>query len=68
MFLEFFLDVIDWLKDYYQRCHCESFYSSFKRVFGIITKGRFSCRLTQVTARIIIHNFRRLSYFKRIEN
>lgn len=66
MFLEFYLDVIAWLKEYYQRSHTESFHSSFKRVFGIISKERFSCRLTQVTARIIIHNFRRLSYFNSI--
>lgn len=67
MFLEFFLDVIAWLEEYYQRVHCESFYSSFKRIFGIISKHRFSCRLTQITARIILHNFRRLSYFNRIK-
>jgi transposase len=61
MFLEFFLDVIAWLKEYYQRVHCESFYSSFKRVFGIVTKERIGCKLTQITARIIIHNFRRFN-------
>lgn len=68
MWLELFLDVIAWLQEYYQRTHCESFYSSFKRVYGILRKIRFSCRLTQVTARIILHNFRKLSYFNRIEN
>lgn len=68
MLLSFFLDVTSWLREYYQRVHCESFYSSFKRVFGPVTKHRFSCRLTQITARIIIHNFRRLSYFKLVKN
>jgi len=67
MYLELFYDIIAWLEEYYQRVHCESFYSSFKRVFGIVSKVRFSCRLTQVTARIILHNFRRLSYFNRLK-
>jgi transposase len=65
MYLEFFLDVYAWLKEYHQRSHCESFHSAFKRVFGIVTKERSTCRLAQITARIIIHNFRRLSYFAR---
>lgn len=67
MYLEFFYDVIIWLREYYQRCHCESFHSSFKRVFGIIRKTRNHCKFVQVMARIIIHNFRRLAYFKRVE-
>lgn len=67
MYLEFYYDVIAWLEEYYQRVHCESFHSSFKRVFGTITKRRFSCKLTQVTARIILHNRARLSYFNRLK-
>lgn len=66
MYLEFYLDVIAWLTEYYQRTHAESFYSSFKRAFGIITKIKPMSRLTQVTARIIIHNFRKLEYYKKI--
>ena len=65
MYLEFFLDVYSWLVEYHQRSHTESFHSAFKRVYGIVTKIRPSCRLTQITARIILHNFRRLSYFAR---
>lgn len=65
MYLEFFTDVYAWLKEYHQRSHCESFHSSLKRVFGIVTKVRYACRFTQITARIILHNFWRLSYFAR---
>jgi len=63
MYLEFFLDVYSWLVEYHQRSHTESFHSAFKRVYGIITKVRSSCRFSQITARIILHNFRRMSYF-----
>jgi transposase len=65
MYLEFFFDVYFWLKEYHQRSHCESFHSSFKRVFGLVTKVRYSCRFAQITARIILHNLQRLSYFAR---
>ncbi len=65
MYLEFFTDVIFWLEEYYMRVHCESFHSAFKRVFGIIRKTRAHSKFVQVTARIILHNFRRLSYFKK---
>jgi len=65
MYLEFFTDVIFWLHEYYQRVHCESFHSSFKRVFGIIRKVRGHSKFVQVMARIILHNRVRLSYFKR---
>ena len=65
MYLEFFWDVYAWLKEYHQRSHCESFHSSFKRVFGVVTKVRYACRFTQITTRIILHNFWRLSYFAR---
>lgn len=66
MYLEFFTDVIFWLQEYYMRVHCESFHSAFKRVFGIIRKTRPHSKFVQVTARIILHNRARLSYFKKI--
>lgn len=63
MYLDFYYDTINWLKNYHQRSHTESFHSSFKRTFGIITKLKFCSKFTQVCARIIIHNFRRINYF-----
>lgn len=66
MFLELFLDVMHWLTEYHQRSHCESFHSSFKRTFGIILKRRPMTRLVQITARIILHNRKRLSYFNKL--
>ena len=68
MYLEFFTDVIYWLQEYYLRVHCESFHSSFKRIFGIIRKVRGHSKFIQVMARIILHNRARLSYFKKIKN
>jgi len=67
MYFEFMIDIIEWLSEYYQRVHCESFHSSFKRVFGIIRKVRGHSKFIQVMARIILHNRARLSYFKRIK-
>lgn len=66
MYLELYYDVMTWLKEYYQRTHAESFHSSFKRKNGILLKRRSFCILSQVTARIIIHNRSRLAYFNRI--
>jgi transposase len=66
MYFEFMIDVVEWLQEYYQRVHCESFHSSFKRVFGIIRKVRGHSKFVQVMARIILHNRARLSYFNRI--
>lgn len=68
MYLEFFTDVILWMEEYYLRAHCESFHSSFKRVFGIIRKVRGHSKFVQVMARIILHNRARLSYFSKIRN
>jgi transposase len=68
MYFEFMIDVINWLKEYYQRVHTESFHSSFKRVFGIIRKTRSHSKFIQVMARIILHNRARLSYFRRVKN
>ena len=67
MYLEFFTDVIFWLQEYYLRVHCESFHSSFKRIFGIIRKIRGHSKFVQVMARIILHNRARLSYFEKIK-
>lgn len=67
MYLEFYYNTVDWLIHYHQRSHTESFHSSFKRTFGIITKLKFCSKFTQVCARIIIHNHRRLNYFESLE-
>ncbi len=68
MCLNFYSDIISWLIEYHKRSHTESFHSSFKRSFGIITKLRFSCKFSQICARIIIHNARRLSYFNKLRD
>ena len=67
MYLDFFTDIILWLREYYLRVHTESFHSAFKRVFGIVTKIRPHSKFVQVIARIILHNRARLAYFKRIK-
>ena len=67
MYLEFFRDIYFWLKEYHQRSHSESFHSAFKRVYGTVTKVNYTARFVQITARIILHNFRRMSYFARCE-
>ena len=66
MYLELYYDVMAWLTEYYQRSHTESFHSSFKRKSGPLLKRRSFCFLSQITAKIIIHNQRRLAYFNRI--
>ncbi len=67
MYLEFFYDIYSWLREYHQRSHCESFHSAFKRVYGEVRKINYTARFAQITARIILHNFRRLSYFSRCD-
>lgn len=67
MYLELYNDVMQWLTKYHQRSHCESFHSSFKRRFGIVTKRRSLSQLTQITALIILHNRRRSFYFNLIQ-
>jgi len=67
MYLEFFMDVIGWLTEYYRRVHCESFHSAFKRVYGIVNKIGTHSKFVQVIARIILHNRARLAYFSRAE-
>ena len=66
MYLELYYDVMQWLTEYHQRSHSESFHGSFKVRNNIITKRRPVCRLSQVTARIILHNRRRISYFNKL--
>ena len=66
MYMDLFFDVMAWLTEYHKRSHSESFHSSFKGRYGIITKRRLTSILAQVTARIILHNRRRLAYFNRI--
>lgn len=65
MYMDLLMDVMAWLTEYHQRSHSESFHSSFKTRYGIITKRRITSILCQVTARIILHNRRKLSYFNR---
>jgi len=67
MYLDLLYKVQEWLKEYHQRSHCESFHSSFKRVFGIMTKINPLAQLSQITARIILHNRKRQSYFDKLE-
>lgn len=66
MYLNLLNNVLDWLIAYHQRSHSESFHSSFKRINGLVTKRRPTSKLTQITARIILHNRRRLSYFNKL--
>ena len=63
MYLELFFDTQEWLREYHQRSHCESFHSSLKRRNKPLLKNNSISRLTQLTARIIIHNLRKLSYY-----
>jgi len=63
MYLELFYDVMTWLTEYHQRSHSESFHSSFKRKNRLLMKERHLTQLTQVLARIIIYNNRRIAYF-----
>jgi transposase len=67
MYLDFFRDIYLWLKEYHLRSHSESFHSAFKRVYGEVRKINYTARFVQITARIILHNFRRLSYFSRCD-
>ena len=63
MYLELYYDVMQWLTEYHQRSHSESFHSSFKGRNKLLMKKRPLCQLSQITSRIILHNRRRLSYF-----
>ena len=66
MYLELYYDVMQWLTEYHQRSHSESFHSSLKGRNKILMKRRPLCQLSQITARIILHNRRRLSYFNKL--
>ena len=66
MYTKLFLDVMQWLTEYHIRSHAESFHSSFKSRNKLLMKRRPCCQLIQVTARIILHNRRRLSYFNKL--
>ena len=66
MYLELYFDVIQWLIEYHKRSHSESFHSAFKRTNKLLKKKRPTSQLSQITARIILHNRRRLSYFNRL--
>lgn len=65
MYLELYLDVMLWLIEYHQRSHAESFHSSIKRRNPLVRKRRPTAQLSQITARIILHNRRRIDYFSR---
>ena len=66
MYLDLLNNVTDWLIEYHQRSHSESFHSSFKRTNGPVTKRRPTSQLAQITARVVLHNRRRLSYFNKL--
>lgn len=68
MYLELYYDVMQWLTEYHQRSHCESFHSSFKRRYKPLMKIRPMAQLCQILARIILHNRRRVSYFSRLNS
>lgn len=63
MYLELFFETQEWLKEYHQRSHCESFHSSFKRRNKPLMKNNSISKLTQLTTRIIIHNLRKWNYY-----
>lgn len=65
MYLELYFDVMIWLLEYHQRSHSESFHSSIKRKNPPIRKIRPTAQLSQVTARIILHNRQRIDYFNK---
>lgn len=65
MYLELYTDVMTWLTEYHQRSHTESFHSSIKRKNPLVRKRRPTAQLSQITARIILHNRRRIDYFSR---
>ena len=63
MLINLIKDVQAWLREYHIRSHTESFHSSFKRIFGIVTKRLDETIYTQVLARIIHNNRRKTNYF-----
>ena len=67
MFLELFNNTQEWLREYHQRSHTESFHSSFKRKNKPLMKFNPFSKLVQLTARIIIHNLRKQSYYSNLK-
>lgn len=67
MFLELHQNTQEWLKEYHQRSHTESFHSSFKRKNKPLMKFNSFSKLVQLTARIIIHNLRKQSYYSMLK-
>ena len=65
MYLELYFDVMTWLIEYHQRSHSESFHSSFKRKNPPIRKRRPTAQLSQIIARLILHNRQRIDYFNK---
>ncbi len=63
MLLKLIENVQVWLREYHIRSHTESFHSSIKRIFGIVTKILDSSIYTQVLCRIIHNNRRKTNYF-----
>ena len=63
MLIKLIKDVQGWLREYHIRSHTESFHSSFKRIFGIVTKRLDQTIYTQVLTRIIHNNRRKTAYF-----
>jgi len=68
MFLELVKNTQEWLKEYHQRSHTESFHSSFKRKNKPLMKFNSFSKLVQLTARIIIHNLRKQNYYSRLKD
>ena len=68
MFLDLFFETQEWLKEYHQRSHSESFHSSFKRKNRLLMKINPLSKLIQLTARIIIHNLRKQNYYSRLKD
>jgi len=68
MLLELVKNTQEWLKEYHQRSHTESFHSSFKRKNKPLMKFNSFSKLVQLTARIIIHNLRKQNYYSRLRD
>lgn len=58
----FIKDIQGWLKEYHIRSNVESFFSSLKRIFGIVTKRNHNSIYVQVLCRAIHNNRRKLKY------
>lgn len=63
MWLKLLKNTQKWLEEYHIRSHTESFHSSFKRIFGIVTKLCYKATYTQILCRIIHNNRRKSKYY-----